>query len=114
MNVSQVNNLNMVNNTMAQASMNKSENFKGTLENVMHSGDSKQMRDAAIELESYFINRMFTAMRNTVDREQGLFPPSKAEEIFQAMLDTEVASNIANSGGVGIADMMYEQMARDL
>ena len=35
---------------------------------------------------------------------------SQGEKIWHSMLDTELMQNVAKSGGVGIADMMYDNL----
>ena len=52
---------------------------------------------------------MFKEMRNTVP-ENTLFGQSHGEKIWHSMLDTELMQNVAKSGGVGIADMMYDNL----
>ena len=53
---------------------------------------------------------MYKQMRATVP-EGGLFgKKSNALEIFEDMRDTEMMNAAAKSGGIGIADMMYQQL----
>ena len=72
-----------------------------------------QIRLAAETFESYFIQIMFREMRRTTFDERGLFPRSNAERIFTDMLDEEIAKSAASGRGIGLADMIYQQMTRD-
>ena len=72
-----------------------------------------QIRMAAETFESYFIQIMFREMRRTTFDERGLFPRSNAERIFTDMLDEEIAKTAAGGRGIGLADMIYQQMTRD-
>ena len=72
-----------------------------------------QIRLAAEAFESYFIQIMFREMRRTTFDEGGLFPRSNAERIFTDMLDEEIAKSAASGRGIGLADMIYQQMTRD-
>ena len=72
-----------------------------------------QIRQAAEAFESYFIQIMFREMRRTTFDERGLFPRSNAERIFTDMLDEEIAKSAAAGRGIGLADMIYQQMTRD-
>ena len=72
-----------------------------------------QIRLAAEAFESYFIQIMFREMRRTTFDERGLFPRSNAERIFTDMLDEEIAKSAASGRGIGLADMIYQQMTRD-
>ena len=70
----------------------------------------KELKAAALKFESYFINRMFTEMRRTINRDNSVIPESHAERIFTQMLDEQVSQTLAESGGIGIAQALYEQM----
>lgn len=69
-----------------------------------------ELRKACQGFESYFLNMMFREMRKTVPKDE-LFGESNAMDIFRDMHDTEVMENVAKSGGIGIADMMYKQLS---
>ena len=71
--------------------------------------ESKRLRDACVGFEAMFLDIMFREMRNTVP-ENTLFGQSHGEKIWHSMLDTELMQNVAKSGGVGIADMMYDNL----
>ena len=73
----------------------------------------QQIRMAAETFESYFLQIMFREMRRTTFDERGLFPRSNAERIFTDMLDEEIAKSAASGRGIGLADMIYQQMTRD-
>ena len=72
-----------------------------------------QIRAAAEAFESYFMQIMFREMRRTTFDQGGLFPRSNAERIFTDMLDEEIAKSAASGTGIGLADMIYQQMTRD-
>lgn len=71
--------------------------------------ESKKLREACEGFEAMFLDIMFKEMRNTVP-ENTLFGESQGEKIWHSMLDTEMMQNVAKSGGVGIADMMYDNL----
>jgi len=73
-------------------------------------GDDAAMLAAAKEFEAYFIHMMFRAMRTTVDSSRGILPQTQTEEIFRDMIDEETARNMAQSGGVGLAQQIFRQM----
>lgn len=85
------------------------------LENTFAYMDQENMTDeelkaAAVKFESYFVNRMLTEMRRTINRDSSIIPESHGERIFTQMLDEQVSQDIANAGGIGIAQALYEQM----
>ncbi len=71
--------------------------------------ESKRLREACQGFEAMFLDIVFKSMRNTVP-ENTLFGESNGEKIWHSMLDTELMQNVAKSGGVGIADMMYDNL----
>ena len=71
--------------------------------------ESKRLREACGGFEAMFLDIMFKEMRKTVP-ENTLFGESQGEKIWHSMLDTELMQNVAKSGGVGIADMMYDNL----
>ena len=77
-------------------------------------GPSKdaKLRDACEGFESIFLQKMWEQMRKNVKKEGYLH--SKDEEAYQSMFDTELAKKMASAGGIGLADMMYEQLSQKL
>lgn len=73
----------------------------------------KALKEACKGFEGMFLSMMYKEMRKTVP-ENTLFGKSNAEKIFEDMRDTEMMKNIADGGGVGIADMMYRQLSPQL
>ncbi|MCL2855734.1 MAG: rod-binding protein [Defluviitaleaceae bacterium] len=75
------------------------------------SGDDAALMAAAQEFETHFIQQLFRAMRATVNSDNGLFPRSQTEEIFQDMVDEMTARNaVVGGGGIGLAQQIFEQM----
>jgi flagellar protein FlgJ len=75
------------------------------------SAQDKNLRDAAKMYENHFLNEMVKAMRTTIPRaEDGLMKPNMAEKIFTEQLDQQYVDNWSEKGGVGLADMIYNQI----
>jgi flagellar protein FlgJ len=68
-----------------------------------------QLRKAAQLYEAQFLREIVKGMRSTIP-EGGLLPKSQGEKIFQAMLDEEYTDQWAARGGVGLADLIYDQL----
>lgn len=75
------------------------------------STSQQALQDAAEQFEAIFLYQLMEQMRRTVP-ETDLLGDRKAENIFQSMLDQEMAGNFAQSQSVGLAKMIYEQMSR--
>ena len=72
----------------------------------------KKLREACEGFESIFIQKMWEQMRATIP-ESGLLK-GREEKFWQSMYDQELAKTMAGAGGIGLADMMYEQLSRNL
>ncbi|MBP2633602.1 MAG: Flagellar protein FlgJ [Firmicutes bacterium] len=72
--------------------------------------DDAKLKETCKLFESMFLNYMYTQMRETVP-DNSLYGTSNGEKIMQSMLDTELTKNMANAGGIGIADMIYKQLS---
>lgn len=71
------------------------------------------IKGAAREFEAYFIQILLREMRNTIPDDGGLIPTSQAERIFTEMLDEEIAKEAARAGGIGLAEVIVQQLTRD-
>ncbi len=69
------------------------------------------LRDAAQQFEAIFIQQIYKEMRNTVP-DDGLIPRGNAEGVYNQLQDLEAAKITAQRGGIGLADMMMEQLMK--
>ncbi len=76
-----------------------------------------ELMDACKKFESYFIEQMFSAMQKMVPESEFTSSSSKMmTDYYKDQLITEYAdkaSNQNNGNGIGIAQMLYEQMKRN-
>ena len=92
----------------------KVDSFKSVLESAQLSGDKGEIKEAAIEIESYFLGQMFKQMyksNSSINPEQD---KTFAREVFEEMLFDEYSRMAAESGGIGLAERLYEQLVLDL
>ena len=71
--------------------------------------DLKSLRESCREFEAIFVQQMYQAMRKNVPND-GLLPRDNATQIYQDMLDTQMARETAKGKGIGIGEAMYNQM----
>ena len=71
---------------------------------------SEKLEQACKDFESLFVSQLMKQMRKTVPQD-GLLDGGSAEKIYTEMLDTEMAKSISNHRGMGLAAMMYRQLA---
>lgn len=110
--------------SMMQASLGQSQGRQLELQNKVRglneSSSSRltpeqkerKLREACQGFESIFIQKMWQQMRATLPQ-NGLLH-SRDEKMWQDMYDQELAKSMAGAGGIGLADMMYEQLSRNL
>lgn len=73
---------------------------------------SKKLREACEGFESVFIQKMWQEMRATLPK--GGLMQGREEQFWQGMYDQELAKKMSSAGGIGLADMMYAQLSRNL
>ncbi len=86
------------------------DELKAAQKNTLDDPEYRQkLKDACKGFESMFIQMMWKEMRRTVP-EDSLFGESNGEKIFRDMLDTEMVDRMSDAGGLGLADVMYNQL----
>ncbi len=75
----------------------------------------KQLKDAADQFESIFVNMMMKSMRGTVSATEGedggLFGNSIGEQMYTSMLDEQYSKIMSGSAGFGLAKQIVSQVA---
>lgn len=66
------------------------------------------LEDVAAQFESIFLQQMLKSMRDATVKSE-LFDSSQMDT-YQSMADQQLAVSLAESGGIGLARMMVEQM----
>jgi len=75
--------------------------------------EEKRLKEAAKGFEQVFMTQLMAEMHKTVEKSD-LFGEGKEEEQFTGMLDQERAKAWSDSGGIGLASLIYEQMKSQL
>lgn len=75
------------------------------------SGEDAKLRSTCRDMEAVFLNLMLAQMRETVPK-GNLLGNSREEQMLTSMLDTELTKNMAQAGGMGLADMLYRQLSK--
>lgn len=69
--------------------------------------DPEGLKQLCQDFEAIFIHSLFKEMRQTIP-EDGYLEKSQGEEMFQDVMDMEVARNMARKGGLGLGRLIYE------
>ena len=68
----------------------------------------KKLKKACLGFEAIFLEKLWQQMRKTVPKAGYLHP--KQEDMYLSMFDHELANVLAKDGGIGLAEMMFEQL----
>lgn len=74
------------------------------------SSTDDQLQTVTRQFESLLINQMLSAMRGTVPK-SGLLD-SYSLQMFESMMDEEIAKVISKERGMGLSEMLYDQLSR--
>ena len=69
----------------------------------------EELMETCKQFESLFVNQLLKEMRKTVPKD-GIIAQSQEEEMFTSMFDEEVSKQISNSGRMGLAEMLFDQL----
>ena len=85
------------------------KNQLDTLTRNIEKKDTK-LFEACQDFEALFIKQMLNSMRKTVNK-TGLMEGGMAEDVFEDMLYDEYAKIMSKTADLGLADMVYQQVA---
>jgi flagellar protein FlgJ len=75
--------------------------------------ESEELRRISRELEGVFLRQLLQAMRATIP-EGGFCESSTGREVFNSLLDEQLASLAAQRMQKGIGEALYRQLCRSL
>ena len=73
-----------------------------------------ELKKATEQFEGYFLHQLLTEMRKTIPKDTLLTDDGNGKQIFQDMMDQTVSENMSKRGDLGMAKMMYDQLAPSL
>ena len=73
----------------------------------------QRLREVSQEFEAIFVRQMLQAMRKTIP-EGGLLDRGLQMEVYESMFDEKVAERIAHRNQLGLADLIFRQLAGKL
>jgi len=71
--------------------------------------NKEQLKETCDEFESLFLTYILKSMRSTIP-DGGFLGNDHGGEIIKSMFDENLSQEIANGGGIGIGDLLYEQL----
>ena len=73
-----------------------------------------ELKKATQQFEGYFLHELLKEMRKTVPPDKLLGDDGHGQEIFRDMTDQSLSESMASRGDLGMAKMMYDQLAPGL
>lgn len=82
-----------------------------------------QLEKACKDFESLFLNQLLTSMRKSIPKtkismsmdgsdEGGSSGGNREEEMYEGMMDQELAKAWSSSDGIGLANVLYQQLKK--
>lgn len=68
------------------------------------------IRQTAEQFEAHFLQQMMKSMRDTIEKSD--LVESNNMEMYQDLMDKEVAMKMVKRGGIGVANMLEKQMLK--
>lgn len=95
-----------------------SEQSASRLENELDADYSKatddELMDACKKFEAYFVEQMFKKMMDTVPKTESQSGANNTlKEYYQEQMVQQLAEDSTEQEGLGLAQMLYEQMKRN-
>ncbi len=82
---------------------------RDVLEHTRDNPERKKLYEAAMEFESFFVEKMFKEMKKNINKGE-MFHGGFAEEVFDDMLMTERVRSLSANTEMGLAEKMYQQL----
>lgn len=71
--------------------------------------DREKLKKVCADFEALLVTRMLKLMRQSIPQ-NGLLGDGPGKEIYQDLMDQELAKNISQRGGVGLGEVLYRQV----
>ena len=71
--------------------------------------DREKLKKACADFEALLVSRMLKLMRQSIPQ-NGLLGNGPGKEIYQSLMDQELAKNMSQRGGVGLGEVLYRQV----
>ena len=113
MNINGIGNESFVNILKSTEAKVSGDSFEKRLQNAFNNKDEKELMEACKEFEGILLNIVYKQMKATVPK-SNLVPSDYGRDIFEEMLDEEIAKEASPGSGLGLADDLYKQLSRSL
>jgi len=105
----------MYSDVYANAANQSASRLKNQLDSNKTNASDDELMDVCKQFESYFLEQVFKEMQKTIpNSEESDSSTSQMVDYFKDQMIQEIASESTEQNGLGIAQMLYEQMKRNM
>lgn len=97
-----------INNALPMASNTVDASSSALTTKTESAQKQQEILDAAIQFEALLISSMLKSMRATIGEDS--LTGSEHQSLYMEMMDVEIAQKIASGGGLGLQEMITQQM----
>jgi flagellar protein FlgJ len=113
MNIEKIGSANYQANNQIEIAKSSEEGFENRLKKAFDEKDEKELKKACYEFDSIFTKIIYKQMKSTIMKSD-FMPNSSARDMFESMLDDKLSEESSKSGGIGIGEMLFKQMKKDM
>ena len=84
---------------------------QGKVQDVQAALKGGDLRKASEQFEAYFLSYLLKTMRSTIPK--GALTQNPMGEMYHAFYDEEIGKRAAESGGIGLAEMILSSLAEE-
>lgn len=84
--------------------------FEGALQKAQDNQNQEELREACKQVEHYMLTSIMKQMKKSIEIGEPLIPKGDYEEMFEDQLVEAQCQEFVEAGGIGLAEMMYQQM----
>lgn len=106
--------LNALYNTNSTMTDNTTSKLEETLNSDLSKATEDELMDVCKDFEAYFTEQMFKAMQKMIPESEEVSSYTRQiQDYYKEQMVQSFADQSANGDGLGIAQMLYEQMKRN-
>ena len=106
-------NINITDLAINKVEEGENKKFESILQEVTSSKQEKELKVACQNFEALFLNMIFKSMRNTIQKSE-FMADSFATNMYEDMLYEKFSEEAAKDRGIGLGDMLYKQLSKNL
>jgi peptidoglycan hydrolase FlgJ len=89
------------------------DSFEAKLQSAMNTKDDTALKSACNDFEGIMLGMMYKEMKATIQKSD-LMPEDSGTDIYDSMLDDQLMNEVSKSGGIGLAEVLYKQLSKNL